>query len=385
MTMYVNSFIYLIFVLAILIKENFYEQTTIFEIIQKFFFLQEIDDKIVNKKINMASLNVIEHMSNMGFSKLTPIQQLIVAPLLQGESIIVEAPHGAGKMTMICFAILKNIDVDIKACQTIISTASLDEATKILSLINGFKKDLAIQCTIMCQGSNLEELANFQIVITNTIDFIVNMNDERLSNLSMVVFKATKNGSHLRNMKKFASKCLIKSEDAPGIQTIVSTANSSNVPDNFHFRVIQWQLEDVKPNTTNASILALGFNTALPIQKCLFDTFVNGKSLIVQGPAGSGKTTAICIALVQQLKPVIRGCQVVIMTNTLESVTFIEKLLRQLSLHSNDSNESYEHKIIVGTALSVKKILSKKGFAKKNIKTIFFDSADDLLVPRSCE
>jgi superfamily II DNA/RNA helicase len=327
-------------------------------------------------------------MADQVCTKLTPTQQLTISHIKQGKSIIVQAPANTANTEFICLQILQNIDAKIKDCQTLFITNSHTETERLFAKLTNLSANLNIRCKLI-NGDNVHqdiELMGYHVVVA-PVECSQNLCNLCVYNLQTVVLKEV--------LPSQVPDMLQKTGDKK--QLIITTTNVSDDPDNCQFPVIKLllpivghQIDHLKGRLAGQcfeQLKKIGYDSALMLQKLTFESCVKKKSLIIQGPAGSGKTTAgVCVLLAQRLSSQIIGCQAVIITNTEASVVFIENLLSQLSKNSKmefgvcseDKKKLSNCSIIIGTAKSVATVMERVTFPKMHIKTIFLDDADKL-------
>ena len=68
----------------------------------------------------LLDARIIRAIREMGFEKLSPIQQQAIPVLLQGEDIIGQAQTGTGKTAAFGIPAIQKCDPDLKNLQTII-------------------------------------------------------------------------------------------------------------------------------------------------------------------------------------------------------------------------------------------------------------------------
>ncbi|KAJ7037855.1 P-loop containing nucleoside triphosphate hydrolase protein [Mycena alexandri] len=89
---------------------------------------------------------------------------------------------------------------------------------------------------------------------------------------------------------------------------------------------------ELKPELLRG-ICASGFQRPFPIQQYIIRTLINGRDVIAHSRAGSGKTVALSIALMQRLNPAVKGPQIVILAHTRELAHRTHALIATLGVH----------------------------------------------------
>ncbi|KAJ6484304.1 P-loop containing nucleoside triphosphate hydrolase protein, partial [Mycena vulgaris] len=80
-------------------------------------------------------------------------------------------------------------------------------------------------------------------------------------------------------------------------------------------------------------ISASGFERPFPLQERAIPALLNGRDLIMHSRAGSGKTVALSVALLQRLNPAGKGPQILVLTPTTEIARRTHELIVALSTH----------------------------------------------------
>lgn len=120
------------------------------------YFLEneEVNEEVeeVKEQDGIASIEplldnrIVRAIREMGFEKLSPIQEQAIPYLLQGEDIIGQAQTGTGKTAAFGIPAIQHINPDVKKLQTIIlcptrelAIQAAEELRKIAKYMHGIK------------------------------------------------------------------------------------------------------------------------------------------------------------------------------------------------------------------------------------------------------
>jgi translation initiation factor 4A len=141
-------------------------------------------------------------------------------------------------------------------------------------------------------------------------------------------------------------------------------------------------------------IYAYGFEAPSPIQKKAIVPMVNGKSIIAQAQAGTGKTGAFVIGSLMRVDPAIKAPQVLILSPTRELTQQTEIVARSISAHLGITVHSATGgppisedikalqrgaQFIVGTPGRVYDLIRRRALPIDNIRVLILDEADQML------
>lgn len=137
-----------------------------------------------------------------------------------------------------------------------------------------------------------------------------------------------------------------------------------------------------------------GYKNPTAIQKRFILPFMEGRDIIAQASSGSGKTSAVCICLLQKCDPTIRAPQALILSPTRELAIQTQELCNSIGHHmgvtayacvggrssTNDTRrlQSGVH-IISGTPGRVFDMIKNKHLIPRGLKVLVLDEADEML------
>jgi len=142
-----------------------------------------------------------------------------------------------------------------------------------------------------------------------------------------------------------------------------------------------------------------GFDqTPLEVQDLTIPKIMSGADLIVNAPAGSGKSTALVISVIQQLKHAVEEApRAVILVPTKEKAFELEEQFQRFAKKTDlrtfvvfdkgilqyQKDMIYEGlDILIGTPLRIDELLSATGIPTVKLKILAFDDAEQILTPR---
>lgn len=141
-------------------------------------------------------------------------------------------------------------------------------------------------------------------------------------------------------------------------------------------------------------IYAYGFESPSPIQRKAIVPMVDGKSIIAQAQAGTGKTGAFVIGSLMRIDPKIKAPQVIILSPTRELTQQTEAVARSISTHMGITVHSATGgppitedikalqrgaQFIVGTPGRVYALIRRRALLLDNIRVLILDEADQML------
>ena len=174
--------------------------------------------------------------------------------------------------------------------------------------------------------------------------------------------------------------------------------NSDEISDKTKKYVVQdfknWDDLDLNVNILRG-LYAQGYETPSPIQSKAIHPFINGYDLIAQAQSGTGKTCTFCTSVLQIVDSSNKNCQAILISPTRElaeqTYDVMNKIGKWLNVSTllcmgkTDINESIKKiqengcSIVIGTPGRVIDMLDKNIINPKDIKTMVFDEADELL------
>lgn len=136
------------------------------------------------------------------------------------------------------------------------------------------------------------------------------------------------------------------------------------------------------------------FQKLTPVQKAVYQPFIQGQSVLALAPTGSGKTLAFGMPLLEQVQ-LGQGIQKIILEPSQELAIQTRDVLRELNPQVNiygviggaNLKRQIEHlkqkpEVIVGTLGRILDLVDKKKLKLQNISTLLVDEADEMLSDR---
>lgn len=139
---------------------------------------------------------------------------------------------------------------------------------------------------------------------------------------------------------------------------------------------------------------SFGYKKPTAIQKRFITPFVEGRDLIAQASSGSGKTSAVCICLLQSCEPTVRATQALILSPTRELAVQTQDLCNNIghnmgiTAYACVGGRSFAEDvrrlqsgvhIISGTPGRVFDMIKNKHFDPRGLKVLVLDEADEML------
>jgi len=142
-----------------------------------------------------------------------------------------------------------------------------------------------------------------------------------------------------------------------------------------------------------------GFDqTPLEIQDLTIPKIMSGADLIVNAPAGSGKSTALVISIIQQLKCAVEEApRAIIVVPTREKAFEMEEQFKKFGKNTDlrtfvcfdkgilqyQKDMIYEGlDILIGTPVRIDELLSATGIPVVKLRILAFDDAEQILTPK---
>lgn len=141
-------------------------------------------------------------------------------------------------------------------------------------------------------------------------------------------------------------------------------------------------------------MFAYGFHKPSAIQQRLIAPTTAGRDVIAQASAGTGKTSAICVALLQRVQPALRETQVLVLSPTRELAVQTQQLCLMLgnqmgiaahacvggkSMADDTSKLDSGVQIVSGTPGRVFDMIRRRHLRTPRIGTLVLDEADEML------
>ena len=141
-------------------------------------------------------------------------------------------------------------------------------------------------------------------------------------------------------------------------------------------------------------IYAYGFDKPSSVQQRAIMPIIEGKDIIVQSQAGTGKTCVFSVGALQRIETKIKDTQVLILSPTRELAEQSQKVILALGDYMkvtahccvggksvDEDLKRFNHgtQIISGTPGRVYDMIQRKTFKTKNVKMLIIDEADEML------
>lgn len=109
--------------------------------------------------MQISELNVkkeiIQGLLDMGFDKLTPIQEEVIMPIIEGKDVIGQAHTGTGKTAAFTIPILNNLDIDLKKPQVLILCPTRELAVQVKKEVKTISAHMDVRSTSIYGGSSI--------------------------------------------------------------------------------------------------------------------------------------------------------------------------------------------------------------------------------------
>jgi ATP-dependent RNA helicase len=141
-------------------------------------------------------------------------------------------------------------------------------------------------------------------------------------------------------------------------------------------------------------IYAYGFDKPSSVQQRAIMPIIEGKDIIVQSQAGTGKTCVFAVGALQRIETKIKDTQILILSPTRELAEQSQKVILALGDYMkvtahccvggksvDEDLKKFNHgtQIISGTPGRVYDMIQRKSFKTKNVKMLVIDEADEML------
>ena len=141
-------------------------------------------------------------------------------------------------------------------------------------------------------------------------------------------------------------------------------------------------------------IYAYGFDKPSSVQQRAIMPIIEGKDVIVQSQAGTGKTCVFSVGALQRIETKIKDTQILILSPTRELAEQSQKVILALgdfmkvtahccvggkSVDEDLKRFNHGTQIISGTPGRVYDMIQRKTFKTKNVKMLIIDEADEML------
>ena len=146
------------------------------------------------------------------------------------------------------------------------------------------------------------------------------------------------------------------------------------------------------PQITQA-LAHLKISSLNPMQESAIESWREGKDLILLSPAGSGKTLACLLPLLETLKPEVKGVQAVVMVPSRELALQIDQVFKSMNtpykvmscyggrpaMEEHRTMKGINPSVIIGTPGRMNDHLSKQNFESADVQTLIIDEFDKCL------
>lgn len=159
------------------------------------------------------------------------------------------------------------------------------------------------------------------------------------------------------------------------------------------------KLKKFIPELTAAILAARYDQTPMEVEDVIIPKMMSGTDLIVNAPQGSGKSTAMVISIIQQLKFAVEEApRAVIVVATKEKAYELEAQFKQLGKNTDlrtfvvfDKGKLQYQKdmiyegldILIGTPMRIAELLSATGIPTIKLKFLVFDDAEQIFTTRN--
>jgi len=110
--------------------------------------IQEQENKIIKNFQGMGlSQELMQGLSNMKFTTPTPVQEAAIAPMMNKQDLLAQAPTGTGKTCAFGIPIIEGIDPEVRAIQSIILCPTRElaiQTTAVLKRLNTYKQGIRV-------------------------------------------------------------------------------------------------------------------------------------------------------------------------------------------------------------------------------------------------
>ncbi|MFV0364988.1 MAG: DEAD/DEAH box helicase [Mangrovibacterium sp.] len=154
------------------------------------------------------------------------------------------------------------------------------------------------------------------------------------------------------------------------------------------------KIKKLHPELAEA-IIDAGFENLTEVEHLAIPKIRSGADLFVISPKGSGKTTALVISIIQQLKEAVEEApRALVVVNSKEEAFEMEELFQQLGENTNlrtfvvfdkgilqyQKDMIYEGlDVLIGTPKRIDELLSSTGIPLVKMRIVVFDDADQMV------
>ncbi|MBN2285099.1 MAG: DEAD/DEAH box helicase [Tissierellales bacterium] len=100
---------------------------------------------------------IIDGLESMGFTELTPIQEQVIMPIIDGKDVIGQAQTGTGKTAAFAIPVLNNLDLEINKPQCLILCPTRELAVQVKKEIKNISAFMDVRSTAVYGGAPIIE------------------------------------------------------------------------------------------------------------------------------------------------------------------------------------------------------------------------------------
>ena len=86
-------------------------------------------------------------LADLGYTEFTPIQKLVIGPLLEGKDLIGQSQTGSGKTAAFAIPLLEKLDTQLRQLQALVLCPTRELSAQVareLRKLGRYKKDLIV-------------------------------------------------------------------------------------------------------------------------------------------------------------------------------------------------------------------------------------------------
>uniref|UniRef100_A0A1I8Q043 RNA helicase n=1 Tax=Stomoxys calcitrans TaxID=35570 RepID=A0A1I8Q043_STOCA len=401
-------------------KENGYCEFQIGEPVQNFTSFESMNLKD----------ELLRCLIKKGITTPMDVQRYGVRAIVEGKCCTIESGPQTGKTTAVAISILEIIDTGCEETQVLCVCHSQQECIELKYLVQAFgvlmnvtphlciagKGQFAKKLIVCGTPGQLLDLMNRNIVRTSSIRTVVLDDANRLMNAEMI-----EDVGRICRAVPLDTQVVMISEH---LLTSSAMEIAANYLPNSPIRIIERRIgeekqlnprhfdkvEDLEFDTSEPvevsstfeamglkedlirGLLSKGFKTPLALQRCCMKILIEGHDVILSSQAGSGKTTAIAMSLLQMVDTSRTDTQVLYVTHSQEVAVALQNTIRSLGKFMNPpckifactnkiTNQQKEtakllvenHQIVCGTSKQINVMKRNNILATTSIRIIVLD------------
>ncbi|KAK3817693.1 MAG: P-loop containing nucleoside triphosphate hydrolase protein [Benniella sp.] len=384
--------------------------------------------------------DLLQSMRGYGFLQPTKLQQDALSFLVNGRDVIIDAPVRSGKTATTCISILQRVDTSNQQCQALILAPfpkAVLRTQKVILALGGYD----VQCHACIDHAELredtvrlgkcppivigtptyvQEIIRYGVLATDDIHlFVLDGVDEMLSDglesvlreffqyiprNAQVVLLLSNTSMELKGIaKKFLrdpvsvvhgyeeslpDDCEAVAGSLHGFEVKLCEIESNWNEDIDNFDKIGLDYSLLR------GIYTYGLQHPWAVQQRAMMPILIGLDVIMLASPMVGRTTAIMIPLIQNLKSHVSQCQAVVLVPVYEAIRQIQKFVLALSefkkvrchgcIGDNRLQEDTAHPcgplVVVGTPDLVQDMFESGTLKPEFIKTLVMDEADEMFL-----